>query len=199
MDNFERFVTHGALKMNKTSLIISLSLLISLCTPLTFVKANPGLHVSVPQSPLNPGQPVKIEYYTDPGEDGTIQLDITKPPLLAIFWQSGPMPITGGLLNDITAPGFNEPGTYTVSAVVTLSGSGTLYASTNFEVVGGGPGPSPGFDFNLEVSPPVLEVGKGDTAHYEIHVAYSDPSFSGTLINIQVMGLGPGMGWHSTP
>jgi hypothetical protein len=181
--------------------ITLLGLLLYLGTPLYMVTASPGAHVNVPQSPLSPNQPVYIEFYTDPGEDGTIQLDITKPPLLAIFWQSGPIAISGGLLYNVTAPGFNDPGTYTVSASVNLSKGGTIYASTTFEVLGGAPPgqPGPGFDFQLEVSPPETEVERGDTAHFQITVVYSNPSYSGTLIHVDVTGLGPGMQWHSTP
>ncbi len=188
--------------MNMISYGIALVLAISLLTPF-LVKANPGLTVQVPQSPLTPNQPVYIEYFTNMGEDGTIQMDITKPPLLAIFWQSGPMPITGGLLNSITAPGFNDPGTYVVSASVTLAGGGgTIHGSTTFEVVAGGqpgqPPGGPGFDFHMEVEPPVTEVERGEPAHYEIIIQYSDPSYSGIPINIHVTGLGPGMQWHTT-
>ena len=111
-------------KLKTQSFVILFALVISLFAPFTLTTANPGLILQIPQPTVAPNQPVYIEYYTNLGEDGTIQLDITKPPLLAIFWQSGPMPITGGLLNSITAPGFNDPGTYVVSASVTLPGPG---------------------------------------------------------------------------
>jgi hypothetical protein len=192
-----------ALPVN-TCYVVLFMLAISLCAPLAFVAANPGVHVSVPLSPVAPNQPVNIEFWTDFGEDGTFQMDITKPPLLAIFWQYGPVPISGGLLNSVTAPGFSDPGTYVVSASASITGGGTIYASTTFEVVAGGapPGgapPGPGFDYHLEVSPPMEEVEKGGTAHYQVHVIYSNPSFSGTMINIHVTGLGPGMQWHPEP
>jgi hypothetical protein len=178
--------------------VILCGLMVSLAVP--GVTANPGVHINVPHSPLAPNQPVYIEFYTDVGEDGTIQLDITKPPLLAIFWQSGPINITGGLLYDVTAPGFSDPGTYTVSAMVTLGG-GPIYGSTTFEVTGGGPGGpgpggGPGFDFHLEVEPPVTEIERGDAVHFQVHVVYSDPSYSGTPVQYHVEGLGPGMQWH---
>ncbi|MGC1122305.1 MAG: hypothetical protein WBA22_14535 [Candidatus Methanofastidiosia archaeon] len=192
----------GSIRSQNTIVVITLlGLLLSLGTPLYMVAANPGVHVNVPQSPLSPNQPVYIEFYTDPGEDGTIQLDITRPPLLAIFWQSGPISVMGGLLYNVTAPGFSDPGTYTVSASVNLSKGGTVFTSTTFEVLGGGPPgqPAPGFDFQLEVSPPETEVERGDTAHFQVHVVYSNPSYSGTLIHLDVTGLGPGMQWHATP
>jgi hypothetical protein len=190
----------GTLTVNKAFFIIALGLVISLGAPASLVKANPGVHINVPQSPLSPGQPVYIEFWTDVGEDGTLQMDITKPPLLAIFWQSGPIQVTGGLLYDVTAPGFNDPGTYTVSASVNLAG-GIIYGSTTFDVVqgGGGGGGQPGFDFNLEADPPVREVEQGETARFQMHVQYSNPSYGGTPINVNVTGLGQGMHWFTTP
>ena len=185
----------------KIPFVVCAVLVLSLYIPVALVVANPGVHVQVPQSPLAPNQPVYIEFFTDPGEDGTIQLDITKPPLLAIFWQSGPIPISGGILYDVTAPGFTDPGTYVVSAYVTLSGGGgNLYSSTTFEVVAGGqPGGQPGFDYNLEVEPPVTEIGQGEIAHFQVIVIYSNPAYSGTMVSINLTGLGPGMQWHPEP
>jgi hypothetical protein len=165
------------------------------------VPAQPVVHIQVTNSPVPLNQPINIEYYTDMGIDGTISMDITKPPLLAIFWQSGPMPITGGLLNSISAPGFNDPGTYTVSASVNVTGGGTIYGSTTFQVGTGGSGtPSaPGFDYYLEVDPPVHEVFPGESALYEIIVLYNNPSYSGTPVQIQISNLGPGMQFHMLP
>jgi len=56
----------------------------------------------------------------------------------------------------------------------------------------------PGFDFALSVSPSAVSVKQGDTAHYAVQVQYSDPSYYGTMINLQLMGLGPGMNWQVT-
>jgi hypothetical protein len=166
-----------------------------------FVVPAQVVHLQVTNSPVPPNQPVNIEYYTDMGIDGTIWIDITKPPLLAIFWQSGPMPITGGLLNSITASGFNDPGTYTVSASVNVKGGGTIYGSTTFQIGAGGSGTPgvPGFDFFLEVHPPIHEVPPGGSAVYEILVMYNDPSYSGTPVQIHIPNLGPGMQFHVMP
>jgi ribosomal protein L40E len=54
---------------------------------------------------------------------------------------------------------------------------------------------APAFDFTLSVSPTSVTVKQGDTAHYMVQVTYSDPSYAGTVIHIQVAGLGPGMDW----
>ena len=170
-------------------------------TDLTAVPAQPVVHIQVTNSPVPLNQPINIEYYTDPGIDGTISMDITKPPLLAIFWQAGPMPITGGLLNSITAPGFNDPGIYTVSASVSVKGGGTIYGSTTFQVGTGGSGTpgAPGFDYFLEVHPPVHEVVAGESAVYEIIVIYNDPTYSGVPVQIQISHLGPDMQFHMMP
>lgn len=55
------------------------------------------------------------------------------------------------------------------------------------------------FDFTLALSPPSLTVKQGETARYQILISYSDPSYSGTSITVQVMGLGPGMNYQLTP
>jgi hypothetical protein len=157
------------------------------------VVAGGGVHINVPHSPLSVNQPVYIEYYTDPGADGMITLMITRPPLLAIFWTKGPEPITGGLLYDVTAPGFDTPGTYHVGATVELSGGGTISGQVTFQVVGAAV-----FDFTIELSPGSRSVSQGETAHYRVMLTYSDPSYSGTIVNIQATGLGPGMGWDLT-
>ena len=61
------------------------------------MEANPGAHVSVPHSPLTVGQSVYIEYYTDPGEDGTASVYVKRGGGGADIWDSGPQSITGGL------------------------------------------------------------------------------------------------------
>jgi hypothetical protein len=157
------------------------------------IVAGGGVHINVPHSPLSVNQPVYIEYYTDPGADGMITLMITRPPLLAIFWTKGPEPITGGLLYDVTAPGFDTPGTYHVGATVELSGGGTISGQETFQVVGAAV-----FDFTIMLSPGSRSVSQGETAHYKVLLTYSDPSYSGTVINIQATGLGPGIGWDLT-
>ena len=51
----------------------------------------------------------------------------------------------------------------------------------------------PGFDFVLSVSPSTVSVVQGGTATYAVGVMYSDPSYAGTMINVQLTGLGPGI------
>jgi hypothetical protein len=59
-----------------------------------------------------------------------------------------------------------------------------------------GIGPSKPFDFSIALSPSSVSVNPGGTANYMILLSYSDPSYSGTIINIQLTGLGPGMDYH---
>ncbi len=188
---------HELIKITTTLLLF---MLLTMNISSAEVEANPGVHVNVPHSPIAVGQPVYIEYHTAFGEDGTIDFSITKPPLLAIFWQAGPLPIQGGLLYDISAPGMNTLGTYTITATVTLTASGTIHTQATFEVVDPEPMPTgPLFDFTISISPPSSEIESGGTAHYNIHITYSDPSHSGTAINIELHDLPPDMTWHSTP
>jgi len=71
-----------------------------------------------------------------------------------------------------------------------------LEDTATFQVVGGALAPA--FDFSLALSPGSVWVKQGGTASFKILVAYSDPSYSGTIINIQVTGLGFGMNWQLT-
>jgi hypothetical protein len=62
----------------------------------------------------------------------------------------------------------------------------------NFNVVGS----ATSFDFSLALSPSSITVKQGETATFQILLTYSDPSYSGTTINVQVSGLGPGMDYQ---
>ena len=56
------------------------------------------------------------------------------------------------------------------------------------------------FDFALSLAPSAVEVAQGGTANYHILIAYSHPSYSGTVIDVQIVGLEnvPGVTWQST-
>jgi hypothetical protein len=56
-----------------------------------------------------------------------------------------------------------------------------------------------GFDFSLSLSPYSISVRQGESARYQILVIYSDPSYSGTSVTVQVTGLGPGMDYEVVP
>jgi len=79
-------------------------------------------------------------------------------------------------------------GVYIVQVVADFSGF-TDTASTTFTVGGGGVG----FDFSISLSPSSLTVEAGQDANFKVLLSYSDPSFSGTVVTIQLTGLGPGM------
>jgi len=55
------------------------------------------------------------------------------------------------------------------------------------------------FDFSISLSPSSVSVKQGETVSYQILISYSDPSYSGTSITVQVAGLGPGMNYQLTP
>ena len=62
-----------------------------------------------------------------------------------------------------------------------------------------GSGPSTPFDFNMALSPSSESVNPGGTTNYMVLLSYSDPSYSGTTINVQLTGLGPGMDYQLSP
>ena len=55
------------------------------------------------------------------------------------------------------------------------------------------------FDFTMVLNPVSQSVSPGGTANYMVDLSYSDPSYAGTTINIQVTGLGPGMDYQLSP
>jgi len=184
--------------LRRALLIVSLVFLFSIAVVPTGLRASPGVHISVTNSPVNVGQPIHIEYYMDPGENAAeAALYITTPAGGADIWDSAPTgAITGGLLYDVTAPGLTTAGTYIAGIRVwpVYPGPSTTTEST-FQVIGGA---SP-FDFSLSLSPSSLTVKQGETTSYQILISYSDPSYSGTSITVQVTGLGPGMNYQLTP
>ena len=54
------------------------------------------------------------------------------------------------------------------------------------------------FDFTIGLFPYSQTVEQAGTAHFQIQLTYSDPSYSGTAITIVVSGLGPGMTYSSS-
>lgn len=80
------------------------------------------------------------------------------------------------------------------TVVITDPNGGNNEASLQFSV---GAATST-FDFGLSLSPSSVSVKQGGTASFKILLTYSDPSYSGTVINVQVTGLGSGMNWQLT-
>ncbi|WP_455276331.1 hypothetical protein [[Eubacterium] cellulosolvens] len=70
-----------------------------------------------------------------------------------------------------------------------------LLTSIQASILVSGNGP---FDFSITLSPYNQSVEQGGTAQYYIYLTYSDPSYSGTVINIVVSGLHPTMTYSTT-
>ena len=75
----------------------------------------------------------------------------------------------------------------TIMTIYTNAMTAFFTSSTSSQHLGAG------FDFTMSISPASTLVIPGGTAQYAVGVTYSDPSYAGTMINVQVTGLGPGM------
>ncbi|MEM3381889.1 MAG: zinc ribbon domain-containing protein [Candidatus Bathyarchaeia archaeon] len=100
-----------------------------------------------------------------------------------------------------------SPGTYTIPVWAHPEGEtfpGPANKQFSVQVIvsllGPPPGPTPTipFDFSLMLSPPTQQVVRGATAQYKITVTYSHPYYSGTVVTVNLVGLGPGMTWSTT-
>jgi hypothetical protein len=95
----------------------------------------------------------------------------------------------------------NTPGTYTVTATIYVGGI-PYSDSTQFTVStdDGQQPPSDGgidsiFDFTISLAPSTQTVKQGNTAQFQIQLTYSDPSWAGTPVNYQIIGLSSGITW----
>jgi hypothetical protein len=134
---------------------------------------------------------------TIPGNPN-VQLLIS-PPVLGITasftTNNVPAPFTSTMIVSVD-PG-KAPGDYVLPlwahpAGVPFPGPGNI--NLNLHVIVGS-----SFDFSIALLPPSITVKQGETANYQIALSYSDPSYSGTTISIQVAGLGPGMNYAVIP
>jgi len=124
---------------------------------------------------------------------------LVSPPTLGISpsftVNNVPAPFVSTLVVSVDAS--KPPGTYEIP--IWANPAGTPFpgpgneATKVFVIVGGA------FDFSLTLSPPSLTVEQGQTARYQIFITYSDPAYSGTTINVQVLGTGPGMNYQLIP
>lgn len=147
-----------------------------------------------PETPgvlLGPGQAVTSNTIPVSCQLTDLQPSTTYSSLLSARWTGGAWQFGTGLAFTTSVQ------MYTINTIMTIASitksSGTTASSTTSQPMG------PGFDFALLVSPSAVSVQQGGTAHYAVSVTYSDPSYAGTLINLQLTGLGPGMGWGVTP
>lgn len=180
--------------LHKLSFIISLLILASL-TPILNIEGAPMMTVQTDQSSYSIGDNVIIQVYfadpTDPWPPGVI-----KDIILEISTPTG-WPIERTITVTSNAEGefmgtypFSldnaDPGSYTVIAHV--YGNHMESNVATFTVAGGAI-----FDFSISLSPSSLTVEAGKDATFKVLLTYSDPSFSGTVVTIQLTGLGPGM------
>jgi len=125
------------------------------------------------------------------------------------IWWSANMKVAAGLDYEVYPPGISNPGSYSAGVLIwepTVSPNNPVAAGyASFQVVGVAAwsvtttAAATPFDFSLELSPPSTAVKQGETATFQILITYSDPSYSGTTINVQVSGLGAGMNYQLIP
>jgi hypothetical protein len=124
---------------------------------------------------------------------------LVSPPVLGISasftTNNVPAPFTSTMY--VTVDPSKAPGSYVLEvwahpAGVPFPGPGNEYVNVHMLV-------GAAFDFSLALSPASVTVKQGDTANYQIFITYSDPSYSGTSITVQVAGLGPGMNYQIIP
>ena len=112
------------------------------------------------------------------------------------IWESASMKVSEGLDYEVYPPGISTPGSYFVLVYVwDQIDHPVAVGSASFQVAGA----STSFDFSLELSPHSTTVKQGETATFQVLISYSDPSYSGTSISIQVSGLGSGMNFQVIP
>lgn len=141
-----------------------------------------------------------------PGGAGSFSLTITgpiagnpnvqllvSPPVLGISaaftTNNVPAPFTSTMI--VSVDPSKPPGSYVLEIRANPAGvpfPGPDNRAVNVNIVVGTP-----FDFSIQLSPPSLTVKQGETAHYQILLSYSDPSYSGTSITVNPGGGGPGI------
>jgi hypothetical protein len=148
-------------------------------------------------SSIPAGEKFSVMWKSDPGYSGVAMVYVRSSSSVSHIWQSAPISfnVGGSTRNDGPVPGISTPGSYVAGVAATLSTGTMAYDEMTFSVAAAGPA----FDFSLALSPSSVSVKQGDTANYQISITYSDPSYSGTTITVQVVGLGPGMNYQIIP
>ncbi len=199
---------HGKILIKRSAVLLIILFLVGIFFNVSIPKVNAFWTVSInpPNRVAEPGGATQYTISISGANPQLIQLIYSPPePDITVSFSpsSGTAPFTSTMNVQINPT--KPTGTYTlhVSAYPQgdpYPGPTTQDVTVTLDVVTPVPMPtSPGFDFTITLSPPLLEVERGDTAHYHIHLSYSDPSFSGTVINLQVPPIGSGINWHSTP
>jgi hypothetical protein len=157
---------------------------------------------------LDDPQDILVVFYHDPyGDNHGIEVRINGGQSV-----EGRPPFTASMIVEVKPD--VTPGTYylMISAASGIMASGYSYINAELIVdlidiidfnatsTPSSPPPSalPPLDFSLDLSPPSLTVETGQMANYQILLTYSDPSYAGTIVTIQVTGLGPGMTYQLT-
>jgi len=127
-------------------------------------------------------------YRSQPGYQIDLQPGTTYSFQLTARWAGGDWQY-GALLSFTTMPSSQAGTMNTMMTVYTNALTAFFSSTTSAQPLG------PGFDFAMSISPASASVTQGGTAQYTVGVTYSNPSFAGTMINIQLTGLGPGMNY----
>jgi hypothetical protein len=170
-------------------------LILASLTPILTIEGQPIMTVQTDRSSYSIGDNVIIQVYfgdpADPWPPGAIMdivLEISTPTGWPLERTTS---VTANAAGEfMTTYSFSldnaDPGTYTVIAEV--YGNHMQSNVATFTVAGGAI-----FDFSVSLSPSGLTVEAGQDATFKVLLIYSDPSFSGTVVTIQLTGLGPGM------
>ena len=190
----------------KSGLVILVLLIVLVGGSVRTVNAD-QIHVSVSPTPVPVGKSFTIAFWIEAtgslmwGPPGTQKATVyIRPPgSSSIIWQSAPINVGPGLDYEVYPSGISTPGSYNTIVAIDEPGepgnNPILEGAANFQVVGS----TTPFDFSLAFSPSSVTVRQGETATFQVQISYSDPSYSGTSINIQVSGLGPGMNYQVIP
>jgi len=186
--------------LHKLSFIVVFVLILASLTPILNINAASTLYVQIDSQSYSVGDvvPIQVFYIMDPPLPG-VTVDITLEISTPTGWPID-RTITVTSNSQGEASGFYslslagaDPGTYSVTAFA----DGTTSSAETFTVVGTATSTSTAtaaiFDYSISLSPSTVTVKAGADAIFKVLLSYSDPSFSGTVVTIQLTGLGPGM------
>lgn len=184
--------------LHKFTIITIFLLILASLTPILNINAASTLFVQIDSQSYSIGDvvPITVFYVTDPPLPG-VTVDITLEISTPTGWPID-RTITVTSNSQGEASGFYsfsldnaDPGTYSVTASTDGTTSNTETFTVGDAANNGNNGPA--FDYSIGLSPSSVTVQAGDDAIFKVLLTYSDPSFSGTVVTIQLAGLGPGM------
>ena len=186
----------------KLSFIVVFVLILSSLTPILNVKAENTLSVQTDRQSYSIGDTVifQIHLVSDPPIPGfptEILLEIDTPtgwPIERTFTVTTNAQGEAAATHQLSLASADS-GTYSVTAYA----DGVVQSNTAIFTVAANTTSTPtptattNFDYSISLSPSTVTVKAGDDAIFKVLLTYSDPSFSGTVVTIQLTGLGPGM------